>query len=582
MRRAVKKLLFLLGGGVDSDPFNFAIAATERYRIGMYGNSIGAASTSTLQKFEEDVRARWGDAGTRVDVLGGIGGSYTNIYQTGWYRQPYGGPGFVRLRASTAVAATPITRIVFGNQIEYFYSRELDSADHVINVNGVDYTVGAAGAQAYGQKLTITVPLGAYTVTINPPTGAGYAYPERLVARNTAAVGVEVEDYTYGGSALSHAVTLQSPSGSQVAGVAISGDTGINSQFEVPDLDLAVVSFTFNDADINSGGISGWVRGGAFAIALGKLLNGFRARNIPVIYLIEMAGHHIMPNDAGNGDRFAAFNAAKAAILAQAGNGVYVLNWDAANRNDADIPAYAAAYYSATSLNVAAGTYSGDFTIPISAGYRAGDDLVVARTGVPIPYDSTSDKEFLARVRSFPAILQGARTVTVDATPKTLTAVAAAAQPLVETTKIASRLVPVFVDPTAIITANAATQRTNIAAGSTDAFGKYLDVTNFSLGSFTSGLDYWVTVKMAGLPQVRSNSATIRIYLEGLAMPYTDTTNFRTNLAGPSMTAGTDAPYLIAIQVRASAASQVLVFATGRMYDIAVTRSDYPVLLVAP
>lgn len=590
IRARLKKRMAGHGYAVQTvDPFDLAESLTSEFVVLRSGTSIEAFSIGSFQKSGEVLKSVWGDAGTRVTMLGGIGGSYTNIYTGNWFRQPAGCLSFVRLRGTNTVTAG-VSRYGYGNRVDYYDSVETDAEEHSITVtNGsgtftATYPVGGPGPQKYGRRASIDLPLDAYTVTINAPLGAGYAYPERLEIRNTNAKGITIVDAAYGGSALYHAVTLQTPSGSQVAGVTIVGDNGINAQTDAPDIDMFMTGYLVNDSGIDNGSVSGWVRSGAYATAVGKVLTSVRSRGIPSIYNIEMAGHYIMPNDAGDGgNRYASYNVAKAVLQAQNGNGVYVLDWDSTNRNDADIPAYAAAYYAVTGLNVSAGTYSGDFIHPTWPGIVPLDALLGTRLGITIPTNSSIDKEVTARFRSFPSNLRGTRTVVVDGVGKSLTAVASAVQPLCEGPKDQSRLIPVFVDATATLTANATTQRANIAASVTsDAFGKYLDLTNYSLGSFASGVDYWVTVKMSGNPQVRSNSATIRIYIDGKMMPYTDTTNFRTNIAGPSMTAGVDAPWVIAIRVRASAASQTLIFSTGRMYDIAVTQSDYPVMLVAP
>ncbi|WIY52467.1 DUF2793 domain-containing protein [Devosia sp. YIM 151766] len=559
------------------DPFNFSKALTGRYRIGLFGTSLAQRDYGTFQKFKETVRNKWGDAGSQSQIYGGLGGTYDGVFQ-GWYRQYFGGAGHIRLRGQSS--SVPIREIVYGDQLDLFWSQEMDAAEFTVTIDGNSHSVGAAGAQAYGQMARFNLPLGPHELIITPPP-SGYCYIERHLCRNTLAVGVEVEDFTLGGSTLRDAVVLRSKTGSLVDGIAIDGGNGIAAWHGVPDLDLVIITHTVNDAGtLASAG--GWVRGGDFATALGDLLDGYRTAGVPVIYAIEMAGHFIMPNDAGNANYHTAFNQLKADILAQNDNGVWVLDWDGVNRNDADIPAYAATFYSSVSgLNLSAGTYSGDFIHPDSIGYRALDDLLSARTGIPIPYDSDITRQFTARYRSFPLKVQGSRTVTIDSTPKTLAAIAAAAQPLVPALSNGGRVGPVFADVTASTIAGVTATRNDIAvATNTDAFGKYVDLSGSGIWGFAGGQNCWLTLKMSGNGNIRANGPGVRICVDGEAMPFTDPGNGRTSISWKAGTAGIDGPILVAVQLQTTAEGQT-VNVSGRVYDIAVTRSDYPVLLTA-
>lgn len=562
------------GGKTD---FGFKRALASHFRIGMYGTSIGASSIGTLQKFEENVRAVWGDAGSRVVHFGGIGGSYANVYLDSWNRQPYGGPTFIRLRGEAG--ATPITRIVYGDQIDYFHSQEEDSSPHTINVDGVDYSVGAAGLQRYGVRERIRVELAPHLVTINAPIGSGYAYPERLVARNTAAVGVEVEDYTYGGSSLRNTVTLQGVTGEQVPGVPVAGDTGIRSLFEVPDLDLAIFTFTVNDAGMDGGSPSGWVRSGQFAATLNKLLEGFRAQDVPVIYLIEMAGHYIMPNEAGSNGRFTAYNEVKEIIKSQAGDGVFVLDWDQATRDDSDIEKYAATYYpQVNALEYVNGSWTGDFIHPNQVAHRPADKLLGDLTGITIPNDSTADREFAARARTLPDAINVETAVLIEGAMQSLSPVGAAVQPLCETVRDASRIVPVFAAPAGMVGLTTELRQEIDKSTQADDFGRYVDLTNYLVkGTFLPNTDYWLVVHGSGQMQVRTNSDAIRAIVDGKELPFSDVANSRTNMAGPALVPGVDAPYSIAVQFRPTAPNQTMML-NGRIYAATVSQSDWPLM----
>ena len=69
------------------------------------------------------------------------------------------------------------------------------------------------------------------------------------------------------------------------------------------------------------------MRGGGFATALGKLINRAKAQGGKVVPVVEMAGHFIMPNDAGNANNFAAFNQTKADIMATTALGAVPVDW---------------------------------------------------------------------------------------------------------------------------------------------------------------------------------------------------------------------------------------------------------------
>src|SRR5690606_33062580 len=124
--------------------------------------------------------------------------------------------------------------------------REIDAEGFTVTIDGISHPVGEGGAQAYGMLARFAVDPGPHELIITPPA-SGYCYIERRLSRRVAALGVEVEDFTLGGSTLRDAVTLRSRTGNLVDGIAIAGDNGIDALHGIPELDLAVITYTVND-----------------------------------------------------------------------------------------------------------------------------------------------------------------------------------------------------------------------------------------------------------------------------------------------------------------------------------------------
>lgn len=506
-------------------------------------------------------------------MAGGLGGSYENAY-FGWKKQLYGGPLFVRLRGDST--STAFSYSFYGDTLDVYWSRETDVGAASVTVDGVVYAYGEAGPQAYSQRTRISVPLGVHAVTFNPPS-SGYAYLERYEAYNSQAVGIEIIDATLGGTKLADAVYIKEPTGNQIAGIAIEGDNGLNAIADIADIDLFLFSGPVNDAGFRNGTAPGqWARTGDYGAALGKVFDRVRARGVPVIGVVEMAGHYAMPLDGGNGNNFAAYAAAKAAILAEATGGVSIIDWDATNRMT-DFAAYAAAYYpGASNVNNTTQTYTGDFIHPNDAGYVPLDEALTARTRVPIWSYSTLTLEQLRRYRTLPEDTPSTATVTVDGVLKTLPVGGACVQRMANRNGQA-RVIPWYLDPSATnIWASLAAEID--ASATSDAFGKYITASNRTVNIATG--TYKLCVTGSGSLTMRCDNANSRMRIDGVNIPFTDVTYSRTEAAFTVGTAGSTEPIIAHVDLAYAAGSYLVL--SGRIYDVALVKSDKPVMVRNP
>jgi hypothetical protein len=170
-------------------------------------------------------------------------------------------------------------------------------------------------------------------------------------------------------------------SGSSVAGQAIVGDNGIDA-FIRSDFDLFVISDVVNDAGMNDATNIDTV----YKPTMQKIIDKTMALGKPVVIIIEMGGHYIIPNDAGSSYNYTNFNKIRDYLLSlRQYNHVTVIDWHGATVM-ADIAAYAARYYSGVgALNTAAGTYTGDFIHPTDEGHKVAHNLIATASGLRPP-----------------------------------------------------------------------------------------------------------------------------------------------------------------------------------------------------
>jgi hypothetical protein len=261
-------------------------------------------------------------------------------------------------------------------------------------VDGVSVgSIDCSGPQSYNNKATFTLSAGNHVITFSPPA-SGFAYLEAYETFDSTKTGVLIRDYTRGGTALKNAVFLAADESPQVAGIAISGNAGLLGQFD-PECDLAIIQWTVND----SASTDGWVTGGGYAAALTELIQMHSNASIPVILIIEMAGHYSLPVPSGKNTNF---NLIRQFALSLSGPLVKVVDWHSKTIH-ADRLHYAGKYYAATGVNLVDGSYTGDFVHPApeKGGYTVLDALLSDLLDVQIGRYSTILKEAARRINYF-------------------------------------------------------------------------------------------------------------------------------------------------------------------------------------
>lgn len=368
----------VIGGGVGqvagsalmdlSGPLvNIEDARRRPYRVLLLGTSIQQPAHSLTKLIFGGLQKRWGYGGERRSRVqaGSLGGTLDPPYQ-GWLKQPYSGVFY--LRAKGVPASSPLTFVGYGDEIVIEWSRESDSAPVAVNVDGSSVgSIGSAGAQAFGVQSVFTVAKGAHAVTINPP-GSGAFYLEAIEMRDSARVGVEYLDGTLGGSSLSRCWQVQGVNGSQAAPIQTEYGAGIKALFDRPDVDLIIAGYTVNDGASGQDGDGPQHSRYPYRNYLRYGLSLAEARGVPVIQIVEPAGHYSLPTS----QHTLGYSSIKGYQLATAAEfpTAVVIDQDTFTREALGLAgqAYADRWYQAASgtpVTVAVdGTVTGDFIHP--------------------------------------------------------------------------------------------------------------------------------------------------------------------------------------------------------------------------
>lgn len=547
---------------------NIAKSKTAPFRIFHMGTSIGDATVAAGKMLAEQMKFVYGDTGM-VEMRAGImGGSYESV-QFGWEKQPYGGPMFTRLRGKSTSSALTFYNYFDSMVIEW--SQETDGAASAVLIDGVaSGSYGQAGAQKYSNRTTFNTTLGWHTVTINPPA-AGFNYLETIEFRNTTRTGVELRTASLGGSSLSQMVTLRTPVAPQVAGIPIEPNVGIDSFIDRSDVDLFSISYTVNDA----GSGMAWVTGG-FKTSIDRMVSIAGARGIPMIILIEMGGHYSMPNDGGNSNYNTQFNIVRDHLLSLAKNNhVTVLDWHAATILS-DLAAYAARYYlTVANLNVGAGTYTGDFIHPNTAGHQASHSLIFKAAGMTPPAFSEPNQIKWERFRTLPEGLGRDQVAVLAGVTKRYAQPSGVAIDPISTDQ--GRRVGYYRDATAPVhAANTTVANAVAAAGTSDKYGPYVDWTNFNIGTgFTPDWAAGKRLRFTFRMNPKTEGGSIDIRVGGSAKVYVDGVAITGNILFQNVTMGV--PLVVSVDIGAPAASQYL-SVSGRVYEMGAFESTVPLL----
>lgn len=356
-------------------------------RVALYGMSIASFTRSPIQVASRVMQAEYGYPNWTT-VRGFFLGGTIDAPHRGWRKQRSGAVGYGHAVADST--SLPIEVAFYGDTVRLTYGRHSDAEQASFAIDGA--TVGqspAAGSQTFGLVQTFSVPRGAHVLTINPPTGGGRVYLERYDCGDSTVPGVIVEDNTLGGSRLADTYQVQPASGQQIASQPIEGQASIVAHFDRSDVDAIIVAQDVNDA--GSSPLATFLDSYTLP-ALAEAVARTGKRGVPLVLVSSMAGHYAMPNDGGTSQRHDNYERLRAAYrdAAAANSHVTHVDWHAATIL-ADLAEYARRYYPAVSnLNVAAGTYSGDFIHPDSdLGYHAGIDVTCAQLHLPTPRQVT-------------------------------------------------------------------------------------------------------------------------------------------------------------------------------------------------
>ncbi|MFA5898064.1 MAG: hypothetical protein WC829_03005 [Hyphomicrobium sp.] len=560
-----------LGVSVDFKQILDSKAATGVARVSIMGTSIAASSSGTLAKLEEDLKIFLGTPCGNSTQLGGLGGSYTTAFSN-WVKQPYGGPMFIRSRGNSG--STAFSQTFYGDKLVIRYSKETDGGSFSVLIDDVAVsTIDCNGAQSYNNRAEFSLVPGNHKITFSPPA-SGYAYLEAYETYDSTKTGVLVRNYTRGGTALKNAVFLATAESPQVAGVTISGNSGLDGQFD-DQCDLAIIQWVVNDAGSNDS----WVTGGGYAAALAYLVGKYANAGIPVVLVIEMAGHYALSLPANEKTNF---DLIYASLIALDGPFVRVVDWH--NKTiEKDLKYYAGKYYALSALDVGAGTYTGDFVHPAATkgGYTALDGILSDLLDVQISRNSSNLLEAAKRINYFGDY--DAQLASIDVNGASADVVAGASTYWSFCTGPSSlttgKPIPLYVKAD-VVNQRPDTNTTIAASGTEDEFGKYIvaSTTNISMSSIGLGSTCWVTFLVSGGCNVRATAAAARAIDDyGVVAPL-DGSN-RWNHFSSVNTAG-NRPYYVTIKLAVSAANATLSATTtsGRLYGVWCNTGDAPVI----
>lgn len=450
-------------------------------KVSLMGTSIAAGASSGHISFVKRLMAEYGDLGAYSQQAGVLGGNWNDAYKE-WYKQPYGGMSFNRLRGSNASSAFSI--YIYFDTLEIMWSREADCEPFSISIDdGAAVSVGSVGGtQRYSNLTTINATPGLHKVTFNPPS-AGYSYIEGIYGYDSRRQGVLFLNGSLGGSSVKNMRDLRNAVATQVSGIAIEPNVGLDGYSTIDGVGLAIISHTVNDAGAGLVYIST-----DFQTMVRYMLANFKARGVKVMIIIEMGGHFAMPNDSNH----AAFNAACDFYRSlHDGRDVFVYDWHAATIID-DLALYAATHYLATDIDVSTATYTGDFIHPGADGYSALCDLLRQKTGVDVFGPPNYERYRTHRTNAIDAPESG--TVNVGGVSKTLMREDTPA--VLMQTRDQYKIVNRYVDATAV---NAASNVWGhiTESGLSDEYGAYFVAANKTYEIPDDG-DYTLTILASG------------------------------------------------------------------------------------
>lgn len=290
-------------------------AQTGKWRVVLGGSSKASFDTSPNRVIAEQLKTTYGDAGTATQSFFGLGGSFTNLV-SGWVKQACEGPGFGRIRGDSSATAD-LTFTIYGDTLELAFTQDSDSVACNIsatNVSGTTVigTTPAAGTQQLGIVQTFNLgTVDSWTITLSRPTGSGYVYADYYISSDSTRTGVEVINFTLGGSSLYNMMgNSNTPTAPVVQGNSLgSPNNGLNAWMGIKNVDAYMFAWTFNDSgtdryypagpsnpvNITDNAVTNWI---AFYDNLVATIGAIRR---PLVYIAELAGHYASTSDSHNG-----------------------------------------------------------------------------------------------------------------------------------------------------------------------------------------------------------------------------------------------------------------------------------------
>ncbi len=369
------------------DPI-LAQASNRPVRVLMGGTSIATFGISNNQIFVNYLKALYGDARAGVFRMGTLGGSWELPVQ-GWYKQPYSGPSFVRLRGDSA--SQPLEVTGYASEIIVEYSKEANGGICQVEIDDVPVgVIDCGGTQSFSAQAVFPMPAKFHKLTFRPPV-SGFVYLERVIFRQNRP-GIEVIDGTLGGSGLVNVYATFPRSAQAVPGIPTEPGVGVASYFKHPKADIVIWSGPVNDLGGNSVDFPTWVqRMDEIVAAAGTpipLSGGGVLPPRPLILIAEMGGHFAMPASPYNAAFLQRYEYLKK--LGKDHPHVFTVDWHGATF-DADIQRYAATYYASNPpvvVDPQTGVYSGDFIHPTGIAHRFALEILCSSMGIPVPIET--------------------------------------------------------------------------------------------------------------------------------------------------------------------------------------------------
>lgn len=309
-----------------------ASASSQPTRVLLMGTSIASFDNAAVQRAATELVRKYGRSGT-VQQLGAYGGNYGA--QGGYQKQPFGGSGYYRL---VVAAGNPVLTLTgYGDRCILVYSKDGGSTTTAAVNGGAGQTVDSSGSQAYSQELIFdTAAEGLMTLVVQPPA-SGQVFLERVEFIRSKVPGIVVENATLGGAGLGNTATLMSTGTGNLAGIAISGNNGIDSFTNRP-TSATKPALVICEHFTNDGAAT-------FVPLLNRMLTNLAAADTPAILLTEQPA---IPFISAGGVLNADKTSIRSAIVgaAAAYSNVAVVDW--AGMVDFSNPtAYEAKYYEA-------------------------------------------------------------------------------------------------------------------------------------------------------------------------------------------------------------------------------------------